>query len=48
MTSSNGVVAPDEDDGDHLEQSPVLCSEPAWSKAFPPGQLPEIALVPLL
>ena len=33
--------APDEDDGDHLEQPPVLCSEPARSETFATGQLPE-------
>ena len=33
--------SPDEDDSDHLEQPPVLCSEPAWSETFATGQLPE-------
>ena len=37
--------APDEDDGDHLEQPPVLCSEPARSETFATGQLPEKLLL---
>ena len=35
-------VAPDEDDGDHFEQPPVLGSEPARAEAFASGQLPGI------